>query len=84
MNPTLASYEPPISTHPFPKNAWSPHTKLAPGVWGFTFEREGIIFIPLIVAECQGSGEVGTFLDRLTSRCVIIDVTSSRLQGMLE
>ena len=83
MNPTLQSYEPPISTHPFPERAWHQTTQLAPGVRGFTFEKEGLIFIPLIVAEREGSGDVGRFLDRLSARCVIIDVTSPRLEGIL-
>jgi len=83
MNPTLATYEPPISTHPMPSRAWHPTTKLAPGVWGYTFECEGKIFIPLIVAEKEGSGDVGRFIDRLSAKCVIMDVTSKRLEGML-
>lgn len=83
MNPTLASYEPPISAHPFPTKAWHATTQLASGVRGFTFKQGELIFIPLILAEREGSGDVGRFLDRLSARCVIIDVTSKRLEGML-
>ena len=83
MNPTLESYEPPISTHPMPSKAWHQTTQLAPGVRGYTFKKNGLIFIPLIVAEKEGSGDVGRFLDRLSRRCIIMDVTSTRLEGML-
>lgn len=84
MNPTLSTYEPPVSTHPMPSRAWHQTTQLAPGVRGFTFEKEGILFIPLIVAEKEGNGDVGRFLDRLSMRCLIMEVTSDRLRGMLE
>jgi hypothetical protein len=83
MNPTVTAYEPPISTHPMPSKAWHQTTELAPGVRGFTFKKNGVIFIPLIVAVKEGSGDVGRFLDRLSSRCIIVDVTSTRLEGML-
>jgi hypothetical protein len=83
MNPTMTAYEPPISKHPMPSKACHDTTRLAPGVYGFTFCQDGFIFIPLIVAEHEGSGDVGRFLDRLSARCVIMDVTSPRLQGML-
>lgn len=66
-----------------PSKAWHQTTKLAPGVRGFTFKKNNVIFIPLIVAEKEGSGDVGRFLDRLSPRCVIMDVTSGRLEGML-
>jgi len=66
-----------------PSKAWHQTTQLAPGVRGYTFKKNGLIFIPLIVAEKEGSGDVGRFLDRLSRRCIIMDVTSTRLEGML-
>jgi hypothetical protein len=84
INPTIVPYEPPISTHPFPLRATDETTQLAPGVRGYTFKRGDFIFIPLIMAESEGSGDVGRFLDRLPSHCLIMDVTSERLEGMLK
>ena len=66
-----------------PIHAWEPVTQLAPGVRGFTYIRHKEIMIPLILAEHEGSGDVGRFLDRLSRRCVIVFVTSKRLRGML-
>jgi len=85
MNPTLAVYEPPLSpefaaTYDF----WGCGDRpLAPGVKGLAYEKDGLIMIPLITAECEGSGDVGRMLDRLSSRCRIVTVTSTRLAGML-
>jgi hypothetical protein len=78
-----AQYEPPISRGDFPYHAWHPKTRLAPGVHGFTYRKGNEIYIPLIVADVEGSGDVGRFLDKLSSRCVIESVTSARLRGML-
>ena len=85
MNPTLCSYEPPLSqdflVH---RDFWECGERpLGPGVKGFAFEQDGLIHIPLIVAEHEGSGDVGRFLDRLSSRCRVITVTSTKLAGML-
>jgi hypothetical protein len=66
-----------------PSRAWHQTTQLTPGVRGHTFQQGEFIFIPLIVAEREGAGDVGRFLDRLSARCVIMDVTSKRLEAML-
>ena len=86
VNPTIALYEPPISHADFPENFWEPTIELAPGVQGFAFRSKdgNLIFIPMIAAEHEGNGDVGRFLDRLSARCVIMAVTSKRLEGMLE
>jgi hypothetical protein len=84
MNPTKKSYEPPISKGEMPTKAWQPTMQLAPGVRGYTFRKGKLIIIPLILAEKEGSGDVGRFLDRLSANCVIMSVTSERLAGMLE
>lgn len=56
---------------------------LAPGVRGYAVESEGKVWIPVIYAEKEGSGDVGRFLDSLSPRCAVPTVTSSRLMGML-
>jgi hypothetical protein len=85
MNPTLTTYEPPVSENfnPTLHNYWESAEMIAPGVRGIAFEERGTIFIPLIIAEDQGNGDVGRFLDRLSGRCAVLCVTSGRLQGML-
>ncbi len=84
MSSGECSYEPPISECKFPESAvWHPTLQLAKGVRGFAYQGGKYIFIPLIVAEREGSGDVGRFLDRLSVRCVIQTVTSHRLIGML-
>lgn len=86
-NPTFAVYEPPIS--PFEKatsarSFWECGKQpLYKGVHGFAYEHNGLVYIPLIVAEKEGAGQVGEFLDRLSRRCCIIGVTSPRLEMML-
>lgn len=57
--------------------------QLAPGVRGFAFRLGDMVCIPMIVAEREGSGDVGRFLDVLSPRCVIVGVTSPRLTAML-
>jgi hypothetical protein len=85
MNPTLAVYEPPLSQDYLAhRDIWKCGQRpLAPFMRGFAFEQDGLILIPLIVAEREGCGDVGRFLDRLSSRCRIVTVTSTRLAGML-
>lgn len=56
---------------------------LAPGVQGFAFGTRKYIYIPLLMAVKEGSGDVGRFLDSLSPRCRIVDVKSDRLKGML-
>lgn len=58
---------------------------LAPGVRGYAISSAtGWTYIPLIIAEKQGSGDVGRFLDSLAKCCCIPNVNSPRLRGMLE
>ncbi|MGC2234243.1 MAG: hypothetical protein WBA09_22270 [Candidatus Acidiferrum sp.] len=85
MNPTLTSYEPPLSPDfQGPWDFWTCGDRpLALGVLGVAYEAGGLIYIPLIMAAREGSGDVGRFLDRLSARCRIISVTSARLAGML-
>ncbi|HEY7195468.1 MAG TPA: hypothetical protein VH439_17125 [Gemmatimonadales bacterium] len=56
---------------------------LAPGVRGYAFRVRDRIEIPIIIAEHEGSGDVGRFLDSLSPRCVIPCVISYRLIYML-
>lgn len=58
--------------------------QLAPGVHGSAFAAFGRVFIPHIVADKEGSGDVGRFLDSLDASCVIVCVVSDRLRGMLQ
>lgn len=55
-----------------------------PGVRGFAVMCRGRIYIPMIIATNAGSGDVGRFLDALSPRCSISNVTSKRLRGMLK
>lgn len=56
------------------------------GVRGAAFDLPTGIYIPLIRAEREGSGDVGRFLDALPRdrRVVFPGVISQRLRGMLE
>ncbi len=79
------AYEPPLSD---PAEAagkfWHAGCKpLAKGVLGYAFLHGEEIWIPFILAEKKGAGDVGRFLDSLSARCVIVDVTSPRLEAML-
>jgi hypothetical protein len=58
---------------------------LAPGVRGVLFDTAEGIYIPFIVAEREGSGDVGRYLDSLPRdrRVVFPTVISRRLAGML-
>lgn len=81
-----ATYEPPALPfdHPYCRNgAWKSAGRLGVGVDGLAFFQKGTIYIPLIIAHRPGSGDVGRFLDRLSSRCRIVDVVSERLREML-
>lgn len=60
---------------------------LAPGVRGYAIEgKDGPVYIPLVTAEKEGSGNVGRFLDSLDPAVVwkFPSVISPRLRGMLE
>lgn len=84
MNPQASkeTYEPPLSREGSPLIPGQ-EGLLALGVRGYAMEHLGKIYIPLIVAEKEGSGDVGRFLDSLSPRCVVVSVTSPRLAGML-
>jgi hypothetical protein len=73
-------YEPPVVEAGSRFDIANPGT-LAEGVRGYAILTRGEIYIPLI--EGDGDGHVGTFLDSLSHRCVIVNVINSRLQGML-
>jgi hypothetical protein len=59
---------------------------IAPGVRGYTVDngRKGL-YVPLVIAENEGSGDVGRYLDSLPKdrRVVFPNVLSKRLVGML-
>lgn len=74
------TYEPPT----IPIGSTSGEYELAPGVWGYAVEHDGLIYIPLISATYEGSGDVGRFLDSLSERCRIPNVVSVRMLGMLK
>jgi hypothetical protein len=76
-------YEPPLST---PGGMLIPGQEpmLAPGVRGYAVEHRGRIYIPVVAAEKEGSGDVGRFLDSLSPRCVFPCVISNRLRAMLQ
>lgn len=58
---------------------------LAPGVRGYTVEQNGELYVPLIIADRPGSGDVGRYLDSLPrDRTVKFpNVLSERLEQML-
>jgi hypothetical protein len=78
----MGSYEPPLTRAGSTLIPGQEGT-LAPGVRGYAILSNGLIYIPLIIAEKEGSGDVGRFLDSLSPRCVIPNVISSPLSGML-
>lgn len=63
-----------------------PMDKLAPGVLGYAVETDEALFVPAIMAERPGRGDVGRFLDSLPrDRTVKVPaVLSPRLAGMLD
>lgn len=79
----MSNYEPPLTEIGSPCIPGQ-EGFIATGVRGYAVEHEGKIFIPLIIAEKEGSGDVGSFLDSLSQRCVIPNVTSDRLLDMLQ
>jgi hypothetical protein len=58
---------------------------LAPGVRGYAMESDGAIYIPVIIADNPGSGDVGRYLDGLPpDRTIRVpNLTSEILEGML-
>jgi hypothetical protein len=81
-NIAIGNYEPPTVVAGTPCT-FGGEGLLAAGVRGYAIEENGRIFIPLIIAEHEGNGDVGRFLDSLSPRCVIPNLTSPRLMGML-
>lgn len=79
---TNTGYEPPISDVGAPMELGN-EGYIWTGVRGYAVESNGEIKIPLIIADDPNNGDVGRFLDALSPRCVIVNVTNSRLQGML-
>jgi len=77
------TFEPPLTKKGSPL-VIGDEGKLAAGVKGYAIKSGSRIMIPLIIAEKEGSGDVGRFLDALSPRCVIPNVTSPRLKGMLK
>jgi hypothetical protein len=77
------NYEPPCTKAGSPLIPGN-EGRLAVGVRGYAIKEGEVIYIPLICAEKEGSGDVGRFLDSLSPRCVVPNVTSPRLRGMLE
>ena len=58
---------------------------LAAGVRGYKLWSRGELYVPLIIADRPGNGDVGRFLDALPKDRVVKvpTVTSARLAGML-
>lgn len=56
---------------------------LAPGVLGYAMMANGTLYVPMLEAVNEGSGDVGRFLDSLPALTRIPTVMSSRLAGML-
>ncbi len=73
------SYEPPPVESGSPLGFNLP--EIYPGVRGYAVRRGREIWIPLI--EGDGTGHVGQFLDALSPRCVLVNVCSPKLRGML-
>ena len=68
----------------FRSSVGDPLVQLAPGVRGVAVEHSGCTWYPAIVAEHEGSGDVGRWLDSLGHSARIPCVTSERLRGMLK
>lgn len=76
----MRDYEPPLSEK---GGVLIPgqEPEIYPGVKGYAVEHDGAIYIPLIIGD--GTGKVSEMLDRLTYRCRIVGVVSSKLREML-
>src|ERR1700734_973626 len=77
----LVYFEPPLSESGSPLDF---NSLLTSKIHGYAIEENGLIYIPLMMSLEEGKGHVGRFLDSLSPRCVIPNVTSARLRGMLE
>ena len=78
----IIGYEPPLVRKDAPMRPGS-EPLLFPGVRGYAVEHEGRIHIPIVIAEREGAGDVGRFIDSLSPRCVFPCVISGRLEHML-
>jgi len=60
-----------------------PH--IAPGVRGYTMEIDGELYVPLVIADRPGNGDVGRYLDGLPTDHTVKfpNVISDKLRGML-
>ena len=62
--------------------------RLGPGVLGYAMRHSGPagpeLWVPMIVAEREGTGSVGRFLAALPAWTATPNVTSDRLRGMLQ
>jgi hypothetical protein len=60
--------------------------QLAPGVRGYTVEHEGAVYVPVVIADKPGSGDVGRWLDSLDPKKTwkFPTVLSPVLEGMLK
>jgi hypothetical protein len=76
---TFMSYEPPTVKSGSCLGFNLP--QIYPGVGGYAIRHGKEIWIPLV--EGQGTGQVGQFLDALSSQCVLVNVCSPKLRGML-
>lgn len=72
-----------MSTPPAPLE---PLDLLGPGVQGYTVEAYGATYVPLVLAERPGSGDVGRWLDSLSPARSwrFPNVLNARLAGMLK
>jgi hypothetical protein len=57
---------------------------LGPGVRGYAIQVGMEIYIPMLDSLEHGIGDVGRFLNSLSSRCVIVSVCNGKLAGMLK
>lgn len=60
--------------------------QLAPGVQGYTLDLEGQLWVPLVISEDPGQGNVSRYLDNLPRNRTVRfpNVISPRLERMLE
>lgn len=60
--------------------------EIAPGVRGYTVEKDGALYVPLVIASTPGDGAVGRFLDALPADRPVKfpNVLSPKLAGMLQ
>ena len=74
------TYEPPLTEVGIEMSLWNP-PEIFPGVIGYAVETEGLIYIPMIKG--KGEGKVSEIIDKLSYRCRIVNIVSSKLKSML-